>query len=225
MRHVKPLLLLAVAVALAVTPALAEWKGEVNLFLGEKKLSDDNLDELEDDADFSLSDQFEWGIASSFGDVDWPVMIAVDLLMADSDDSYTYEGFYDYTYSVEIETTELAVGVRKFWAVNDKFEPYVGGGLAYVKAEACLEFSTNSSPFNKQFVEALSVDESDIGFWINGGGMWRFNDKFHLGLDLRYSDATVEFEDVVLDDFKQPTSEGEFEAGGFHYGILFGYRW
>jgi opacity protein-like surface antigen len=219
---VKQLLLLAVAVALAVTPALAEWGGEVNLFLGEKKLSDDNLDDLEDETDFSLSDQFEWGIASSFGNVDWPVMIAVDLLMADSDDSYTYEGFYDYTYSVEIETTELAVGVRKFWAVNDKFEPYVGGGLAYVKAEACLEFTSDAAPF-KQYSDSLSFDENDIGYWINGGGMWRFNDKFHLGIDVRYSDAKVDFDDVDLE--KQPEGSGEFEAGGFHYGILFGYRW
>ena len=50
MRKTKALLFSVVAASLllAAGPALAEMGGEVNLFLGQKQLSDENLDDLED---------------------------------------------------------------------------------------------------------------------------------------------------------------------------------
>jgi len=227
MRKTKALLFSVVAASLllAAGPALAEMGGEVNLFLGQKQLSDENLDDLEDFTGLDLADQSEYGLAFSFGNVDWPVAIAIDLLMADSDDSYVYDDDpFFYRYTLEIETTELNAGVRKFWQVNDKFEPYIGGGFAWVKAEVTEKYY-EEFPVTKQgtFSDSYSVDDSAIGFFLNGGAMWRFNDKLSLGLDLRYTDAEVEFDDIEFEDKQE--SSADFDAGGFHYGILFGYRW
>jgi opacity protein-like surface antigen len=226
MRSVKPLLLPVVAVGLllAAGPALAEMGGEVNLLLGQKNLSDDNLDDLESETGLDLATQFEYGITSSFGNVDWPVAIAVDLLLANSDDSYTYDGDgYLYRYTVDVDTTELNLGVRKYWKNNEKWQPYVGGGLAWVKAELKISYYEEFLVTKQEtFSASESVDDSAIGYWLNGGVMWRFHDKMSLGLDLRYTDAEVEFDVSNLD---KQTDTAKFDAGGFHYGLLFGYRW
>ena len=232
MKIVKPALASAAALALLLTagPALAEMKGEANLFLGMKDYSEDDFENIpvfnEDTLDTSSAT--EYGLGFSFGNVDWPVMIAVDVLMASDDDSTTYE-FLDasYTYKAEIDTTELNLGVRKFWTNHEKFHPYVGGGLAWIDAEAELCLSGEFLPRKASGETLFEASDSDsgIGYWLNGGVLWRLGKGFQLGFDVRYSDADAEFELDEEMPGKQEDMKEKFDTGGVHYGLLVGYRW
>jgi opacity protein-like surface antigen len=171
----------------------------------------------------------EYGVGASFGGVDWPVLIAVDILMGSDDDSLTrnYYG-YDYKYKAELDTMEVHLGVRKFWANHEKFHPYIGGGLAYIDAEAKLTLYGEELIPLRQVNELLfeeCYDDSGTGFWLGGGVMWRITPMFSLGLDLRYSDASVDFE-IEEDIERQPAMVSEsFDVGGMHYGLQLGFRW
>lgn len=229
--------LVVAALVFGAGPATAEMKGEINLFLGQKILSEDEVDDLEpfiDGDNMDVGSPSEYGIGVSFGNPDWPVMIAVDLLIAEEDDSTRAEYYYGFaTEKVEVETTELNLGVRKFWTNKEKVHPYVGGGLAYIKADVkdiAKLFAENGIPGLKQtqIDEAVLVDDDDsgIGFWANAGVLFRLNDKFSLGLDVRYSDADAEFQEPEFLRGKQEgPSDFKFDTGGVHYGIMFGYRW
>ena len=57
------------------------------------------------------------------------------------------------------------------------------------------------------------IDDTGFGYFLDAGVVWRQGRWFNLGLDVRYSDASVDF-------------DGEsFEAGGFAYGLFVGGRW
>jgi opacity protein-like surface antigen len=229
--------LFVAALVMGTGSAMAEMKGEVNLFLGQKTFSENDLDDLEPFIDASrnmdVGSASEYGIGASFGNVDWPVMIAVDLLMAKDDDSVRADGYYYgfATEKVEVKTTELNLGVRKFWAAKEKIHPYVGGGLAYIKADVkdvAKLFSDNGVGLKQtQIDEAVLVDDNDsgIGYWVNAGVMFRLTGKLSLGLDVRYSDADADLEEPQFIDKQSTTDTFKVDTGGTHYGILFGYRW
>jgi hypothetical protein len=79
----------------------------------------------------------------------------------------------------------------------------VGGGLAVIGA-------------GREFVVgSLSLSESDSapGVWADGGVFWRLGKQFNIGIDARFSSATV-------------TIDGEdVQAGGFHLGLMLGWGW
>ena len=158
----------AKALGVPVEQVLAEMKGEVSLFLGQKSLDENELDNIEPFIDASgnmdVGTPMEYGVAVSFGDVDWPVMIAVDLLLAEDDDSVRADYYYGFaTEDVEVETTELNVGVRKFFAAKEKVHPYVGGGVAYIQADASqiARLFSEGSPGLKQ----TQIDQAMNGIW------------------------------------------------------------
>jgi opacity protein-like surface antigen len=228
----RSLLVIAAAAALLSSgSALAEMKGEVNLFLGMKDVKDSDFENVPvfKDQTLDVSSMTEYGVGASFGGVDWPVMIAVDVLMGSDDDSATGDYGYDYRYKIELDTTEVHLGVRKFWTNHEKFHPYVGGGLAWIDAEAKLSLYGEEIIFTRQPTELLfeeCYDDSGTGFWLGGGVMWRFTPRLSLGLDLRYSDASVDFEvQDDIDDRQVETVAESFDVGGMHYGLQFGFRW
>jgi opacity protein-like surface antigen len=206
------------ACVLCVGPALAEMKGGVHVWLGQKWM----------DSDWEPVDQpTQYGIGANFGGVDWPVMIAVDVLMGSDDECYDYDYGYGYVYSydLEVDGTELDVGVRKFWDSNGKFQPYVGGGLAYIKQDIKAT-ATYPEVFgiSRQITESISIDDSGTGFWLNAGVNWVITPRLYLGLDLRYSDADVEysFEDIEVRQTEPSTLK--INGGGTHAGLVFGVR-
>ena len=91
------------------------------------------------------------------------------------------------------------ITVRKMFGER-KVQPYVGGGLAYIDGE--IE------------VSSVSVSYAGIGFWANGGVLFRIGSRFNLGIDVRYSDAEIE-----------PLPGAKLDAGGTHVGLLVGFRW
>ncbi len=159
----RPLLVAGiVALLFLLLPMSTTAAGEVNFFLGQKMLDDGDWKPFED--------QTEFGAAFTFGG-DWPVSLAVDILVSEDDSSISY-----YGYTVTGRTTELNVGVRKMFGER-KVQPYVGGGLAFIDAE----ISAGGG----------GLSDSDIGLWANAGLLFRIGKRFNLGIDVRYSDAEV----------------------------------
>lgn len=208
-RPLKVVLAVLFVGAVLAPPVLAG--GEASLLLGKKDLSLDVPSELSD-----LEDQSAYGALLTFG-TEWPVSLAVDILSSSSDDSamYTYD-YYGYTYEVdakfEVDVVELDIGVRKQFGKN-RIKGYVGGGLciaaATLTAKGTLIFDEGTVP--------LSEDDSDtgIGYFLNGGVLFNVTDRFHLGVDVRKSQADV----TVFD------SEDDFDVGGTTYGVFAGFRW
>ena len=142
-----------------------EWTGNVNFFLGQKTLDEDDWTPLDKQAEF--------GVLVDFKQQSWPVSIAIDFL--GSIDVETESGI-----DLEGSTTEFDVGVRKIWEVaGSSLRPYIGGGLAFINAE----FKATNFP--------VSDSDSGTGIWLNGGVYWTLGQHFNLGLDLRYSQADV----------------------------------
>ncbi|MDA8142075.1 MAG: outer membrane beta-barrel protein [Desulfobacteraceae bacterium] len=168
----------------------ADFTGNVNVFVGKKYLDDDDWGDLDH--------QTELGLKVDFAQRRWPINIAIDLL--GSSDSETIDGV-----NYEGKTTEFCVGVRKIFQVDKTglFNPYIGGGLAFVRAE--LEQSYRSY--------YQSDDDTNLGIWLNGGIYFTLSQHFNIGLDLRYSKAEVTLFDT------------HGEAGGTHIGLILGYHW
>jgi len=213
-------MLVVVSILLAATPAAAV-KGEVDLLLGKKMLSDDALEEVDVDG------QDEFGVAVTL-DFDWPVALAIDVLTS-SDDSTLSETFAGYGYSyvyrldTDVETLEIQVGVRKSWG-DRRLAPYVGGGVSYVRLDGDQRATGTNMPGPSFSFSIVDDSDSDVGFWLNGGVGWRIGDHFKVGLDLRYSDASATLEAVPLAPGQDPP-EIDLDSGWTHVGIALGYRW
>jgi len=172
MKCVKLVLLMIAAlffVAAPATPSHAQMEYDVNFILGNKTLDEDDWEPFED--------QGELAVCASFGKVEWPVRIALDLT-----------GSYDDTHFLGTEvsgsTSEFDVGVRKIWKRN-KTRPFLGGGLAFVTGR----FEIGSSDF----------DEDGVGAWIDGGAFWRLGKRFNIGVEARISRAEVSFGSVDVE--------------------------
>jgi hypothetical protein len=159
--------ILAIAVMLFFVSANANaWTGNVNFFLGQKSLDEDDWG--------ALDTQPEFGVLVDFKQQDWPISIALDFLV--SADDATEAGV-----NVEGMTTEFDVGIRKIWGTEGStIRPYIGGGLAFVNAE-----------IKATYFYTITEEDRGTGIWLNGGVYWTLNQSFNLGLDLRYSQAEV----------------------------------
>jgi opacity protein-like surface antigen len=200
--------MLALVPCLMATQALAG--GDVNLFYGQKQLSDSLLEDAEVDG------QTEFGIQLSL-DFDWPVALAIDVLSSTGDSTIDVPAAYVVQYRTDVSTLEVDVGVRKFW--REGLRPYVGGGFNWVKLDAeqvaFRDFGAG------QEVTDLIVNDSGNGFgyWLNAGLIYSMKNGFNVGVDLRYSDASATLQT------NYGSESLNLDSGGLHYGILLGYRW
>jgi hypothetical protein len=191
---VRGIIIVAITMMIPVASKAQEWTGNVNAFLGAKALDEDDWEPAEEHGQF--------GILVDFKKKDWPVSIAIDLLSSEGDGA-VFEPNSGLFIDLEGETTELNAGVRKIWDQHAIVRPYIGGGLAFISADA----TGSAAGFT------LSDDDSAVGFWINGGVYWTLNTSFNIGLDLRYSQAEVTLIDT------------DVNAGGGHAGLILGYHW
>lgn len=187
-----------VAGLLSIPQARADATGEVNFFLGQKALSSSDWEPVET--------QGEFGAVMSFGQKDWPVSIAVDVLVsaAEKDATDPFLGSYTFTGT----TYEIDFGVRKVWG-KKATRPYVGAGIGLIGGGAEL----------KTGFASVDADDMGFGFWVDAGIFWRLGSHFNIGLDLRYSDAEVDL------DFGNGFIAQDIDAGGFSYGLLLGFGW
>jgi len=174
---------------LAVPPSSA-LAGDLNLFVGAKALSEEDWSPLDSHT--------ELGLQGSWGATTWPVAIATDVY--GSFDSQDVLGI-----DTKASTAELNVGVRKIWRVGSRQQvhPFIGGGIAAIKGK----FEGTSGGVT------VSDDDNGVGGWLGGGVFWRLGQSFNLGMDLRFSSATIELYGV------------EGNAGGGHFGLLAGFGW
>lgn len=198
-----------VAVLLSASVPADEWKGNVNFMLG-PRTADDDLAPADEPISF--------GAAVSFGKVDWPLMIALDVVVSrdEGSDSYSYPGYYyyyDLDVDVEVTTRELAVGVRKFWGEN--VHPFIGGGIELFQTD----YQVDASLFGLPSITIFDDDDTDLAFWANAGIYWDLGDRFNLGAHVRYSDADATISSTA------PGIDLDLDLSGFHYGVLAGWRW
>ena len=186
------------AAALTVSPASANADGHVNFFLGQKS--------LDDFWSPSLDKQLEFGAVMSFGQDDWPVHIAVDVLASAKETTVSDPSIGSVTATGS--TFEVDAGVRKIWK-QGRVLPYIGGGVGVMGAAL---MGVNGF---------VSEDVADAGFalWADTGVFFRLGSHFNLGLDVRYSNANVD-----LDLGSGIVARG-VNAGGLHCGLLLGFGW
>ena len=186
------------AAALTFSPAQAGFDGEVNFFLGQKS--------LDDFWSPSLDTQTEFGAVMSFGQDDWPVHIAADVLTS-------ARGTAAYDPSVGSSTTngltfEIDAGVRKIWKAG-QVRPYIGGGVGVIGAALMFNFGFDS----------VAAIDAALGIWADTGVFFRLGSHFNIGLDLRYSSAKVDL------DLGSGIGARDVNAGGFSYVLLMGFGW
>jgi len=186
------------ATAFTFSPARAGADGHVNFFLGQKSLDGDDW--------APIDDQFEFGVVMSFGQDDWPVHIAVDVLTSVGEKTLSDSFAGDVTFTGS--TFEIDTGVRKIWK-KGKVLPYIGGGIGIIGAATTVDAG---------FASVDAVDAT-FGLWAGTGVFFRLGSNFNIGLDLRYSNAEVDL------DFGNAAVAQNVSAGGFHYGLLLGFGW
>jgi len=190
----------------AAIPARAG--GDANLLLGQKWLTDDKLEAA------NVDTQFEYGVAVTL-DFDWPVDLAFDLTRSSADD--TLDLGAGYALDTDVDTLEFDAGVRKLW--RERLQPFVGGGLSWIRLAAEQVEQVPAGAGGTTPVSVVDDSGSSIGFWLNAGLLYRVGTHFNVGLDLRYSDASVDLQPVGADD------SVNLDTGGTQVGLLLGYHW
>ncbi len=181
-------------------PGLCEeaLTGNINLLLGSKSFENE-------DGEYT-DNHLEYGIMMDFKGKRWPINIAIDFIRSENKRNINdYMTFTSYDYIPEnggYETSELNLGLRKYWMLQN-FSPFLEGGVSYFEAVA-----------EKTFVDMTgSKDDRGVGMWAGCGLNWRMSSQMTIGLNIKWSRSDVTLQSI------------DIEAGGFHYGMLFGFIW
>lgn len=174
------LLAILLSPAAASRAAAAEeksWTGDLNMFLGGKRLEKDDWEPADK--------QGEFGVQVDFRRRNWPLNIAVDLLGAVGEGKVP---FGSGNISVESRTSELNMGIRKIWDNAPHVRPFIGGGLSF--ARASVSFSSSGIPFE--------VSGDGTGVWLGGGVFWTLGGSFNIGFELKSSSAKARIAGVEV---------------------------
>ena len=207
-RHTRFVWSVLAVVVFATLPATAG--GDASILFGQKELSGGVFDTADVDSPLQV------GVAVTV-DVDWPVFLAFDLLRASDDENTTFMASTPTVFMTDVETLELDVGVRKFWGA--KLQRYVGGGLAFIELDATQSKSESLGPGSSFNTLIVNDSDSSLGYWANVGLRYRLTDRFHVGFDVRYSDAEISLTPEADTDL------ADLEAGGTQYGVALGFSW
>ena len=150
--------------------APAQTVGDLNIVLGQKLLDEDEWG--------SIDGHDALGIELTWGNAEWPFLIATDILYSTTDENVL-------GVDEEGTTIELDFGVRKVWQRGNA-RPYIGGGFAFISGEI-------------EMAGGRILDETELGGWLGGGVYWRVGRRFHIGFTLRFSSAEVDIPGGDLD--------------------------
>ena len=182
----------------AIFSQQANASGNLNVLLGFKAMESNDWD--------PVNAQAEGGLMLDFKAEDWPVSIALDFLGSYAGETGTFivPGQGLVTGNWDGTTAEFNGGIRKYWSEASTMRPYIGGGLAFISA--ALEAQTGIFNYVRD-------DDYGIGLWFSGGVVWTLGGNFNIGFDVRLTAAEV----TVFEQTRK--------AGGFHSGLILGYRW
>lgn len=135
-----------------------------------------------------------------WGPADWPVNFALDIISSTKDKDGD-----SFSPRLDGSVLEVDAGVRYYFIKDQPLRPYLAGGLSYVSAKV----ETDDVDF--------AFDDSAVGFWADGGLIWRIGERFNLGGDVRYTKAEVDVSNIQ--------NTRNVEAGGVTYGVLLGFGW
>jgi len=124
------------------------------------------------------------------------VRVALDLFGSGSEDNTTSQVKGTYT-------AEAHLGIRKYFDLQSRFKPYIGGGINFVYAT-----QQNNDGSGK-----TEEEDMDNGLWLNGGVDFLVTDHITAGVDIRYATADVELYDESV------------ELNAITTGVFLGYRW
>ncbi|MEW6025665.1 MAG: hypothetical protein AB1599_00010 [Planctomycetota bacterium] len=143
--------------------------------------------------------QMEIGLKFDYKRKDWPVSIAFDVLA--SNDSQV-----DISTSPGIEFTgstfERNIGARFDSQVTDSLNIFAGGGISFIRAS----FKSSESGI------MISDAESAVGNWFEAG-LRLTTDNLSAGIDIIQSSGNMSLYGKSVN------------AGGLHFGLLFGLKW
>jgi hypothetical protein len=154
-------------------------KSAINAFGGVRSLENDDFDDVDDAT--VLGGELLLGLTYS------GLGIEGGYAHAKADGGPLFSG----TGSSDVETEELYVGLRETWNTDAVFQPYIGGGVSWLDANA-----EASSGFDDS-------DNSVAGYARAGLG-WQFS-SIQFGVDGRAmfgSDFEIDDEDTDLDYFQ-----------------------
>lgn len=181
------------AVALALAPALAHSDSNGGIQTKSRLLLGTNSLE----SDWGIHD--EQGVIGFITDIKgqhWPLAVAVDAFGAGNESKRDGRNNEAYVASIHL-------GARLQWDGPGHWaQPYIGGGIALANAETKPD----------------KTDDSGIGYWLGVGADIPLNERFSLGLDLRYSEVDVDLDNATF-------SSTTLNAGGTQFGLTLGYRW
>ena len=170
------ILSISMAVALSTT-LLANAQADdsavnTKIFLGNKTINSDAWSAQDSHGTVGLLTDFHTGFHG--------IRVAVDLFGSGSEEDTTSQVKGTYT-------AQANLGIRKYFDLQSKFEPFVGGGINLVNA-----YQNNNDQNNNDGSATTEEEDMGSGLWLNGGVDYFVNDNITLGVDLRYSTADVE---------------------------------
>ena len=175
-----------------VFAAQGDVTGNVNFFRGEKSLSDDWYPADKHDVD---------AIQFDFKKEEWPASIAIELLVTGTEDTIGAR-------TVETETQEFNVGIKKIFDQHPMIQPFIGLGVSYMRAK--YGYDDVSVP---NYPEHDTDENYGSGYWYGAGVYLKLGTIFKIGLEYKESKADIKLFDT------------EVEAGGKHSGVLIGFSW
>jgi hypothetical protein len=198
--------------------------GSVNFILGRKSLSNDwTLGPPTQDTTARVG-QPALGVELSWGRQDWPVMVALDILHSYDDGIVRIPRFFTipaYDLRLRARTLELGLGARRTFSVLG-WSPYLGAGGSWVRGSAVVQvIDPNAGQFGAVTASG-NFHTTAFGYWAGGGLIRRMGSRFQIGLEARYSKATLPIKALAVG---QDTlrSARQFDAGGRHINLVVGW--
>jgi hypothetical protein len=84
---------------------------------------------------------------------------------------------------VHLRVLEAGLGVRSRWQLG-RFQPQIAGGVEWMRARAAGE---------RQGEERFMGTDSGVAPWASLGASWRLTQRFGIGANLRFSNASLRF--------------------------------
>lgn len=187
-------LLILLILACATPPALAG--GNANFALGGRIMDEEDWEPVDTPPTLGLAVDL-----ALFG---WPVNVAFGLHASSADDDLIVQP-NDQNVDVTGDVAELSVGVVKLWTRDGVLHPFLGGGLAAVRAEKKAKFPGSAE---------RSEDDTSGALYAEGGVYWRLGSAVNLGLHGRAVAGTdLEF------------GEEKFSADYYQAALIVGWTW